>query len=64
MPWVTFTQDFDWRPEPRVMTAYKAGYSGQVTTRCAEEAIAKGVAYKKKIEEGMKLSKSGKPVPK
>lgn len=44
MPWVRFTQAFDWKPQPSVTIAYQAGQVKLVTTPCAEAAIAKGKA--------------------
>lgn len=49
MPRVLFTQDFDWAPPEmngRWCRAYKAGWSGLVTTPCAVMAIAAGKAHK------------------
>ena len=46
---VTFTKDFDWRDNDagglRVI-AYKAGMTINVTSDCAEKAIASGAAEK------------------
>jgi hypothetical protein len=44
MPRVTFTDDFDFKPKPQVTIAYKAGWSGLVTTPCADQAVAAGKA--------------------
>lgn len=38
MPWVKFLDDFDFRPTPRSMIAYKAGTVVNVTRKCKEEA--------------------------
>lgn len=38
MPYVTFNADFDFDPRYGVTIAYKAGYSGDVTTACIEAA--------------------------
>lgn len=49
MPWVRFTDRFDWRPpqlKGRVTYAYKAGSTYLVTTPCAEAALAKGKAVR------------------
>lgn len=40
MPRVRFTADFDFRPQQGVTIAYKAGWSGLVTTPCANQAVA------------------------
>jgi hypothetical protein len=48
MPWVEFTDDFDWKPKPQITIAYRAGFKGNVTTPCAQAAVAKGVATKSK----------------
>ena len=42
MPWVRFTEDFDWNPAPRSTIAYKAGMIQNVTRRCQEAARAAG----------------------
>lgn len=47
MPHITFTHNYDWAPPEfngRWLTAYKAGWSGLVTTPCAAAAIAAGKA--------------------
>ncbi len=41
MPWMKFDVDFDWRI-PGQTTAYKAGWTGLVTTACAKAAEAAG----------------------
>lgn len=46
MPWVRFLTDFDWKPKPQVTLAFRAGQEENVTTPCAEAAIAKGKAVK------------------
>lgn len=46
MPWLRFTANFDWKPRPQVTQAFLAGQERNVTTPCAEAAIAKGVAVK------------------
>ena len=48
MPWVEFTDKFDFTPgaDRRTTTAYKAGHRVLVTTECFEKASAKGVAFK------------------
>ena len=48
MPWVEFTKDFDWKPKPQITIAYPAGFRGNVTTLCAQAAVAKGAATKTK----------------
>ena len=45
MPWIKFSDNFDWNPEPhsgRVTIAYKRGMRLLVNTPCAEAAIATG----------------------
>lgn|GEM_PF-1818367 len=44
MPWVHFTAAFDWKPKPQVTIAYPAGFTGLVTTRCANAAESRKVA--------------------
>lgn len=48
MPWVKFFKDFNYThpATPMQTTGYKAGMQLQVTTPCAEEAIAKGCAVR------------------
>lgn len=56
MPWVRFSESFDWKPprtwrgrpyaRGRLMLSYFAGQRCNVPTACAEEALAKGVAVK------------------
>ncbi len=43
MAWVKFRQDWDWRL-PSSTTAYKAGWSGNITRDCESLAIAAGAA--------------------
>lgn len=38
MPWVCFSADFDWEQQRGVTIAYRAGWTGLVTTPCAEAA--------------------------
>ncbi len=49
MPWVRFSQPFDWKPKPSVTIAFRAGDEKLVTTPCAHAAVAagKGVVVKK-----------------
>lgn len=44
MPWLRFSETFDWRPHPRQMIRFRAGIQALVTTPCAELAIASGKA--------------------
>lgn len=44
--WVRFIADFNWKPRPQVTIAYKANSVQNVTTPCAEAAVAKGKAVK------------------
>lgn len=46
MPWVRFTADFDWKPQPAVTIAYRAGDEKLVTTACAAAAKAAGKGEK------------------
>lgn len=46
MPWVRFTQDFDWKPIPQKTVAFRADMVRNVTTPCAGAAIAKGKAIR------------------
>ncbi|MCM0752224.1 hypothetical protein DEA98_16095 [Brucella pseudogrignonensis] len=48
MPWIKFSGDFNHRVTPAVTVAYKAGWSGLVTTPCAAAAIASGKASRLK----------------
>nr|WP_278377191.1 hypothetical protein [Brucella anthropi] len=48
MPWVYFTADFDWKPNPQVTVAYREGQRLLVTTPCANAALAMSVAEKLK----------------
>jgi len=48
MPWVHFTADFDWKPNPQVTVAYREGQRLLVTTPCANAALATGAAEKLK----------------
>jgi hypothetical protein len=48
MPHVRFSEDFDWKPLPQVTIAYKAGWSGRVTTPCANSAVASNKAVRLK----------------
>lgn len=62
MPRVVFTQDFDWAPPEfngRWLVAYKAGWSGLVTTPCATVAIAAGKAIGKDPEQGSRTAEAG-----
>lgn len=45
---VTFTADFDYKPTPRVLFAYKAGDIKTVKRDCADAAIAAGRAVEVK----------------
>lgn len=48
MPWVRFSEAFDWRPTQSVTIAYLPGQVRLVTTACASTAIAKGKAERVK----------------
>jgi hypothetical protein len=54
MPWVRFTANFDWSPRRNVEISYKADCAYLVTTRCANEAVAKGKADKIRKPESAK----------
>jgi len=45
MPWVEFTENFNWTPanDRRRTTAYKAGHRALITRACAERAAGKFV---------------------
>ncbi|WP_442580718.1 hypothetical protein ACSBOB_01575 [Mesorhizobium sp. ASY16-5R] len=49
MPWVRFTDDFDFKPKPAVTLAYLRGDECNVTTACRDAALAagKGVPLRK-----------------
>lgn len=62
MPRITFTRDFDWAPPEfngRWLKAYKAGWSGLVTTPCAVLAIAAGKAIGQTSEQGEGAAETG-----
>lgn len=40
MPWVRFTENFDWWPSSQVTISYRKGMVKNVTRRCAEKAKA------------------------
>lgn len=44
--WVRFTADFDWKPTPQSIIAYKAGMEQNVTRACAEAALSADKAVK------------------
>jgi hypothetical protein len=44
MPWVHFTQNYDWRPNERLVIAYRAGTVHLVKASVAEQAIREGKA--------------------
>ena len=60
MPYVTFTEAFDYEARQGVTIAYHAGYTGQVTTACAESAgskcfeVARPADFKVGINETIK----------
>lgn len=53
MPWFRFTGDFDFKPQPSVTIAFKAGDKKLVTLACADAAKAagKGEKVKKHADE-------------
>lgn len=50
--WVRFTSDFDWSPRYGVVIAYKDGWTGNVTRRCGEAAVA--------ANKAVRMQKAGK----
>lgn len=45
MPWVRFTEHFDWQPlGARWMQSYRAGAIHLVNSKCAEKAVEQGKA--------------------
>lgn len=46
MPWVRFTKIFNYVVTPAVSYRYPAGWSGNVKTECADEAVAEGKAVR------------------
>ena len=62
MPRIAFTADFDWYPPERGgrwCRAYKAGFSGLVTTPCAAAAVAAGKAVRLTGQEKVTSKVSG-----
>lgn len=60
MAWVKFTKDYDFRL-PSTTTAYKAGWTGNVTSACATLAIAAGKAVRLKTpRKGEEPEEDGK----
>lgn len=57
MPWVRFSDGFDWKPVPAVTIAYRAGGAYQVTTACANAAVKAGKAVRLR-----KASRNSEPV--
>lgn len=56
---VRFLQDFDWRPAPGVILAYRAGCEMTVTRRCAERAVAAGKAVKVRAKRKQEEASDG-----
>lgn len=52
MPWVRFTEDFDFKPSSSVTIGYRAGQTKLVTTACANAAVAKRKADR--VQKGPK----------
>ena len=48
MAWLKFTSDYDYKPKQAVTVAYKAGWKGNVPSRCATLAVADGKAIRLK----------------
>lgn len=61
MPWFKFTEDFTHRIRPGLTKKYHAGRETNVTTACADAAIAAGAGRIEEKPEGMRISKVGKP---
>lgn len=62
MPWFHFEHDFLHRVTGSQFREYKAGTDAQITTACADAAIAAGRGYIAGKPHGVKISKSGEPV--
>lgn len=46
MPWVRFTENYEYRVNPWVIQVYQAGKRYLVKQACAEKAIAEGKAVR------------------
>ena len=46
MPWVRFNATFNFPATPAVTLRYSEGWTGSVTTRCANMAVAAGKAVR------------------
>lgn len=46
MPWIRFTDDFDWHVKPNVTIAYKAGNEYLVKQEVADTAVESGKGVK------------------
>jgi len=44
MPWVRFIKNYDWKPNERLVIAYRAGSIHLVKGSVAEQAISEGKA--------------------
>lgn len=53
MPWLKFSGDFDWKPQPNITIGYLTGQVKLVTTACADaaEKAGKGNRVKKPESE-------------
>ncbi len=63
MPWVRFTDDFDWWVLPLVCRAYRKGAVRLVTTRCARLAKSRRKAIAATSEEISDAKGGGSEVP-
>jgi hypothetical protein len=62
MPFFKFTEDFRFKLRPGAYRQYRAGREINVTTACAEAAIADGAGYVVSKPQGVRISKRGKPI--
>lgn len=44
--YITFMENYDWKRGPGQLIAFKAGWTGPVTPRCASDALRSGKARK------------------
>lgn len=58
MPWVRFTEDFDWKPMPSVTIAYRTGQVALVTAACAKKAKDAGKT-ERAVKPGSKSNAGG-----
>lgn len=60
MPWFKFTEEFRHRQAHGSFRHYPAGWEGNVTSACAEEAESAGKGSRRKKPSGTKISKAGR----